>query len=167
MNIPVLITLYVLAALLLAFAGTVTVYAIKFLRAARENKKKTELVVKLTEERVRKEYNRIALLDYDKLNRVLSVMFSRYLILSSDANVSEKDPNAYQQLYASALAKMIEYLGPETMKALDYHYGDNYVIRWAESAFRSLEFDGVVSNIVHLQGKVSCKDVAQRLATWQ
>lgn len=138
---------------------------VKFLIIAMENKKKSDKIVKLVERRTRIEYNKVASLSPNDLHRYLSVVFGRCLIFASDSDVAEKDPKAHETLYGAALSMFLEYLGDETIEAIEYHYGKDYLIRWAKASYRALEYENVASGIIEKSQSQSA--ISGRIAAWQ
>ena len=117
--IGALVVLYIWAVGLIAFGLVFSYVAWRYFKKAKEYHKVQEDLLKATEIKTKKEYNKIATLPFKEFTDFLVVAFSRVLILSSDANVSESPgPNAHEELYMQALARLIEYLGEETVTAL-------------------------------------------------
>lgn len=86
-----------------------------------------------------------------ELDDYMGTIFGYCLELSSIERVTEKDPDAPVRLYGNTLNSFMEYLGEENIKALDYHYGEGYLERWAQMRYRLLENRGQLNKIIHKQ----------------
>ena len=113
------------------------------------------------ERRTRCEYNKIGTLNPPELMKYLSQIFSRCIELEASSRVSERDPIGSERLYALAVSRLIDYLGPETMDAIDYYYGGgytadgseeeprSYVERWASLMYPLLMSRGIIKGVVN------------------
>lgn len=108
-------------------------------------KKSAELV----EKRTNMKFNRIATLSIHELDQYLADVYSMVLELSSVSNVSELDPKRDQNLYAYSITAMYEYLGSDTIDAIEYYYGKNFITKWCEYRYRILENRGVLLRILN------------------
>lgn len=163
--IPVTIMVFVWAIIALAF-GVLCAYAgFRFMSIARQEKHAADDFVRAIEIQTRKEFNKIATLSPSELSRFLTVIFSRKLILCSDQHVSEHEPNAHETLYAYALGATLEYLGPETVEAIDYYYGKDYINRWCHEAYLELEHSNVASSIIAKERDAGT--VARQIRAWE
>lgn len=161
--IGALVVLYIWAAGLIAFGLVFSYVTWRYFKKAKEYHKAQEDLLKAAEIKTKKEYNKIATLPFKEFTDFLVVAFSRMLILSSDANVSESPgPNAHEELYMQALARLIEYLGEETVTAIEYYYGKGYLARWCKEAYRYLEYAGVATSIIKKERDVA--SVARRIS---
>lgn len=150
----------------LMFVGILAAIAgVKFMFISRRLKDKAELVVKSVENRTKMQYNRIATMSPSELHSYLTVIYSRCLILAADVNVSERDPDGVPLLYTAAVSALLEYLGNDTVAAINYYYGDGYVIRWAKEAYRTVEYEGLVADII--ARKNNMKGLATHISQWQ
>lgn len=163
--IPVIVTVFIWAVIAFAIGLVCAYVGIRFMLMTRNEKHAAEELVKKVEIRTRKEYNKIACLSPKELSSFLTVVFSRRLILVSEQEISEKQMNAHEELYARALAGTLEYLGQETVDAIEYYYGTNYIERWCHEAYLALEHDSIASSIINKERSV--ESVARRLNEWQ
>ena len=160
--IGIVIVLYIWAAGLIAFGLAFSYIAFRYFKKGKEYHEAQEDLLKATEIKTKKEYNKIATLPFKEFTDFMIVTFARMLILASDANVSENPgPNAHEELYAQALARLIDYLGVETVAAIEYYYGKGYISRWCKEAYRYLENISVATSIIQKERDVS--SVARRL----
>ena len=104
--------------------------------------------VKMIKERTAKQYNKFIGLSPDELDQFLAKIYSFELELAAVSNISEKDPSAEEKVYETAKEAVLDYLGSETISAIDYYYGTGYVIRWCELRFRYLENTGILKQII-------------------
>lgn len=162
--IPIIVMLFIWAIVALAFGIGCAYVGFRFMMQARDAKKKAEDVVRTVEIRVKKEHNKFATLSQDELNSVLMVLFARKLVLSSDQEISEKETDAHEKLLAHAQSAVIEFLGEETVSAIEYYYGKNYIHRWCHEAYLVLEHDRIASSIIKKERDV--KSVARHIADW-
>ena len=123
-------------------------YSMILLKRAREYKKKQEELTKMVEKRTREKYNKIALLEPPQLITYLTSIFSKMLELSAVTHISDKDHGAAEKLYGYALAETIAYLGKDTLDAIDYYYGKDFIYRWSYSSYRLAETRGYISRII-------------------
>lgn len=107
-----------------------------------------EKIVKLVEKRTREKYNAIATLPPKEFGDFLAVMFAKMLEIKSASQVSEADPKADELLYTEATGALIEFLGQETVDAIDYYYGANYIYRWTKSSYALLHKRGLTVKII-------------------
>ena len=122
--------------------------AIRFLIKAHKYSIVQENLVKLVEKRTREKYNAIATLPQQEFGNFLAISFAKMLELKSASQISEVDPEAEEKLYAEATAALIDYLGPDTIDAIDYYYGDDYIHRWAKASYMLLIKRGISKNII-------------------
>lgn len=115
---------------------------------AYKTKTKAEDYAKKIKTRTDNKYNKYISLTPSELDARLSVIFSQQLELISLTKISEKDPDAAPLLYALAVERVIVYLGPETIEAINYYYGEGYVIRYCETMYKLLENRGIITNII-------------------
>lgn len=143
-----IIAAYVLGLALLVLGGWTYFNGIKFLNSARQIKKKTLASLKLLDKKTKMGYNKIATLSVFELDNYLGQIYSICLDLAAAESASEKDPNVAVILYAKSLEKIQLYLGDETIKAIDYFYGDGYLVKWCELRFNMLNTKKVLNNII-------------------
>lgn len=138
------ITMMIWGCIALAIGISSAVYGVRFLRAQRKLKRDMETAAKLADLQLRMRYNRIAMLEPKEFHQYLAGMFSRCMEIVTDRDISKKDPDGGIALFTLAAAELIEYLGPETMEAIDYYYGKNYIMRWSKNAYALLDKRGVI-----------------------
>lgn len=165
-TIPIIVTLFIWAVIALAIAIWCLYMGVRFLKVAREEKHTAETFVKETEVRTKKEYNKIATIKQSELNTLLAVTFARKLVLCSDQDISEKDPDAHEALLAHAQSAVIKFLGEETVAAIDYYYGKDYIHRWCHDAYLGLEHDMIASSIIKKEQGRDVKSVARHILEW-
>ena len=152
---------------MIAFSFILTLSSIVFLHVAVTRKNKYEVKMKEAddyyEKRVKEadtyaakvkqqtdlQYKKLISLTPRELDEYLGLLFGYFLELNSEARVSEKDPDANVKLYANTLSSMLEYVGDETIQALDYYYGDSYVEKWCQLRFMLLENRRIASKIIN------------------
>ena len=127
----------------------ILVFALKFLVAARKTKEEMDEAAKKADVRLMKQYNRIATLEVEQLHTFLTRMFSSCLEIVSDREISTKDPDSEITLYTLAVQELLLYLGEETIAAIDYYYGHNYIMRWTDNRYKILAKRGIISNMVN------------------
>ncbi|MCM1230270.1 MAG: hypothetical protein NC489_09055 [Ruminococcus flavefaciens] len=142
------ITLLVWSGIFLAMTITVSIFACRFLLSARKTRQEAEKMIKLTEQRLQKQYNRIATLPYDEFQQYMISSFAKSLEIVSYREVSKSDPDGTVTLYTLAVAEMIEYMGLETVDAIEYYYGKDYIHRWTLLSYELLEKRGVITNVI-------------------
>lgn len=136
---------------LIAFGGEVALMWLIVHREHREAENNNKVVNEQAEQ-IKKytsmEQNKYASMTLSELEPVLQSLYSQQLSIISAQLISENDPNARDILYAKSLEAMITYLGPETIEALDYYYGKNFITRWCETKYFLLENAAVISEII-------------------
>ena len=116
--------------------------------------KKSKKFAKMVVERTKNKVSKIGSLSPTELDEYLSKLYSGFLITSTDISISEKDPYADGKLYAISVQAMLDFLGPETLNAIDYYYGKGYVIRWCEFRYKWLDNQGLLTQIINKTAKV-------------
>lgn len=111
-------------------------------------KKRAIKHAKLIDEYTRNKVNRIVTLPVKEFEEYLTKIYTQVLELSAAKDVSDKDPNASTILYARSIEKIMLYLGNETLEAIEYYYGKDFIIRWCEMRFKILENNGKLSGII-------------------
>lgn len=107
-----------------------------------------EKVTKLVEKRTREKYNAIATLPPKEFGEFLTTMFAKMLEIKSASQVSDADPKADERLYIEATGALIEFLGPETIDAIDYYYGADFIYRWTRNSYALLSKRGITTKII-------------------
>ena len=144
-----LVLAYILAVCIFVTGVILLVCGFIFMSHARKYKKMQEELVKKIEIRTKKEYNKIALMSPKDLNTYLTQTFAKMLEVESQARVSEKDFEATTKLFAYSLVALMDFLGPETIDAIDYYYGKDYVQRWAQYSYRLIEARRLTDSVVN------------------
>lgn len=142
------VTLIIWGAMFLIMAIVVFIAACVFLHVAKEHQEEAEKFVRAIETRTRKEYNKIATLSVKELHDFLITIFAKSLELVSYKDVSKHDPDGTVTLYSLALNEFLEMLGPTTISAVEYYYGEGYLTRWALMSYKLLEKRGVVTGVI-------------------
>jgi len=143
-----LVILYAWGVLLLVAAGLLAYLAFRFFIKARRYAKMQEDLVKVVEKRVREKHNAIATLPPKEFGEFLTTAFAKMLELKCSSQISEVDHEAEEKLYSEALAALYKYLGEETVAAIDYYYGKDYIYRWGENAYALLSKRGITQQII-------------------
>lgn len=155
------VAVYIWAIILLILgAGLIFIgllYWIKARRILEIAKKSAELV----EKRTNMKFNRIATMTTHELDQYLADIYSMVLEINSVSNVSEKDPKCNQNLYAYSITSMYEYLGSDTIDAIEYYYGKNFITKWCEYRYRILENRGILVRI--LSREVTADGIRQNI----
>lgn len=141
-------TLFLYSAILFAVLVAMVALSIGFYRRAKRYAKLQEMLTKRLEKRLQNKYNRIATLEPKDLGAFLTKAYAQSLELAAIANTSENDPDAQEVLSVAALATLRKYLGEDTVEAIDYYYGSDYLGRWTMQVFRLLENRGVLPTII-------------------
>ena len=95
------------------------------------------------------QYKKVIQFTPKELDEYLGLLFGYFLELNSEARVSEKDPDANMKLYANTLSSMLDYLGDESIEALDYYYGTSYIEKWCQLRYMLLENRRIVSKVIN------------------
>lgn len=155
------LTLIIWGVVLLVIGGVVITFGVKFFLAAKQYKEDMEKSAEIADKRLRKGYNRIATMEVEKLHSYLSTIFTRCLEITIDKDISKKDPDAVVALMPLAEEQMMLYLGDETIEAIEYYYGLNYIHRWVELSYRILEKRGIISSWISDRSMRS--DIAEKV----
>ena len=111
-------------------------------------KHKTKVTCEHIKQNTKYSMNKIAGMTPSDLEAYLTKIFSLTLELASAEFISERDPNGRKNLYKTALAQFIQYLG-DSYDAIEYYYGEGYVINWFSLQYRLLDYHGEIDKIVH------------------
>lgn len=122
--------------------------AVKIFLSMIDMKKKLKKYVQLIKERTNMQYNKYIALSPQDLNSLLCTIFAAQLELSSTTQISELDPDRAAKLYLHATEGMIAYIGKESIDAINYYYGKDYIFRWCEMKYRLLENHGVIKRVI-------------------
>ena len=83
--------------------------------------------------------NKIAELPPDELSAYLNNIFFQQLELVADSKISTMDHAALEKLYGRSLVELINYLGEDTIDAIDSYYGNDYVQKYTKLIFEVME----------------------------
>lgn len=142
------IMLFVWGVLFFTMSVVVFWYACKFMKAAKKNKAMIDEMVKTAEIRLQRQYNRIATMPTSEFHEFLATAFSKAIEVVSYRDISKNDPDGSVSLYTLAVEEMLKYIGQETIEAVDYYYGKNYIPRWCFISYKLLEKRGVVTSVI-------------------
>ena len=159
-GVPIL--LFVWAGVLFVLSVVTTILTIRYFRKGKFYHDQQKALLVEAEKRVRMQYNKIASLSPNRLITYLGGIFSRFLELSGELG-SRADRDVIERLHANALAETLNYLGPETIEAIEYYYGEEYVEKWADLAMRILEKRRELGNVV--DGSTRYEDIERILAS--
>lgn len=148
MFIPSLIFVLIWCIVALVILIVSCYWGIRFMLYRKSLLKKAHDDYEKVKESTQNKFNKVATLSPRELNIYLSKLYSIALILQSVTDISEKDTMSAEKLLASSIAKMLSDLRPETVSAIDYYYGNDYVITWCASQYRYLENLGILSAII-------------------
>lgn len=157
------ITLFLWSVFAFIISIVLLVFMIRFMRSARKYNAEAEEMVKVVEVRLKRQHNRIATMAPRDLEDYLIGIFAQSLELASYQTVSKVDPDGEITLYATAMPIMIKKLGSETIEALDYYYGANYISRWSLMAYEMLEKRGVINTVIHAKSEKTAVQVIRAL----
>lgn len=146
--ITILVLLCTLAVGLCVCLAWVLIKSGKLFKLALDKVKAAKEEAEAIRIRTEEKYNKYASMPIEELDGVLMTLFACHLETASLTDVSENDPGAALSLYSVASENLLEYLGQETVDAIDYYYGKNYIVRWCELRYQLLENHGIVSRAV-------------------
>ena len=141
--VPAIWICILLAILILLSWGVVKVFL-----SMVELKKKLKKYVQLMKHRTDMQYNKYIALSPQDLNNLLCSIFAAQLELSSTTQISELDPDRAAKLYLHATEGTGAYIGKESIDAINYYYGKDYIFRWCEMKYRLLENHGVIKKVI-------------------
>lgn len=124
---------------------------IKLFRLLIARNKLAQEHIKMVKKNTEMQYNKIAALSPSDLDAYLIKMFSMCIMISSDTDVSERDPEARDKLYAYTATRMLKYLGNDTVDAIEYYYGEGFIIRWCEMRYNYLHRNNKLGAIISSQ----------------
>lgn len=123
--------------------------SVKFLLQTKRMKADAIKALQRNEKKLQDKYNQIASLSPTELEKYLANIFAKFLELNSAAYVSDNDHEAREKLYARSTADVLAYLGTETVDAINYRYGNDYIYRWCEATYKLLENRGMLMSIIN------------------
>lgn len=131
---------------------------IGFIRSMKFQKKLLIDHIKRVEIETKMKYNKLASLDLAELNDYIATIFAEQIYVSTISLVSENDPKAKEYLYETSLNQTLSYFSEDTVKAIEFYYGEKYITRWCEIHYKMLCLKPeATGNII---GKSSISDVS-------
>ena len=119
------------------------------MKAEYENKlKEIDVYQNEMKKRTDMQYKKLISLTPSQLDEYLGMIFGYFLELESVTKISEQDPDGATKLYAGVLKRMFDYIGTDTVEALDYYYGTGFLERWCEVRYSLLENRRILSPIL-------------------
>lgn len=129
-----------------------------------ERNKLAKAHVMMVKQKTELKYNKIATMDPSELDDYLIKLFSMQIQITTDADISENDPNAEGKLYFKTAERIIRYLGPETVEAIEFYYGANYIVRWCEMHYMYLNKNNRLLDLIKTKNS-SADTIADDLKT--
>ena len=111
--------------------------------------KKAKDHVEKVERETKMQHNKIATSTVDQFFQYLSDQFAKILEIEAKKYISNKDYGGAEKLYAHALSSFVSYLGADTVKAIDYYYGEGFLESWASYSYQLMESRGYISRIIN------------------
>ena len=150
MELPVVVNTTVLSWALAAFIVSLVlcVLNVRLFHWLVSQTKKLKTQAGVTKKQIELGYNKIASMSVQELDEYLTRIMSMIIQITVVTDIAENDPDAAGILYGNLAVKMENYLGPETVEALDYFYGKNYLTRWVEMSYGFLDSGGGLNDIV-------------------
>lgn len=111
--------------------------------------KKAKDHVEKVERETKMQHNKIAASTVDQFFQYLSDQFAKILEIEAKKYISNKDYGGAEKLYAHALSSFVSYLGADTVKAIDYYYGEGFLENWASYSYQLMESRGYISRIIN------------------
>ena len=142
------ITLLIWAGIFFIMSIVTFVFGCLFVASARRYNAEAEKMVKAAELRIQRQYNRIATMPYGEFNDYIIASFAKSLEIVSYQDISKLDPDGAVTLYALAVEQMLKYIGDETIEAIEYYYGKEYITRWTLLAYQLLEKRGIITAVI-------------------
>jgi hypothetical protein len=148
MNELMLLSLLIFAVTLCIAAGSVFLLCCKLVILLVQRNKLMKKQIQLTKKNVERKYNKIATMDVNELDTYLTGILSICIQIAYDADISEKDPDAEEKLYFSVLQRLQIYLGNDTVQAIEYFYGPQYLSRWVQLRYTYLSKTGALAKLI-------------------
>ena len=117
--------------------------------------------IKMVKRSTEVKYNKFAMMAPSELDQYLLKLFSMYIQISADNDVSDRDHNATEKLYFNVATRIITYLGPDTVSAIEYFYGDNYIMRWCELQFIYLNRNNKLITMIEQDRPTTSTDILE------
>lgn len=135
----------------MAFLGSLMLLALaaKVLRRAIKYHDEQKELLMVAEKRVRDKYNQIALQSPKDLENYVRRVFNECLEMVAYIDISERDPDAVMRLYAEGQLRLMERIGNDTVGAIEYYYGENYIDRTCRMYFQLLEKQNLIHRLIH------------------
>lgn len=154
------ITLLIWGVVILIISGGFLYFAIRYYKKGKLYHDQQKALLVEAERRVKLQYNKIAAMTPSQLTNYIGGIFSRYLELNGELG-SDKDNLAVERLFTSTLSDTLVYIGEDTLEAIEYYYGDQYVEKWAKLAHQLLEKRRKLGGVV--RGETSYEELEQLL----
>lgn len=123
---------------LMVLAGSVLMICIKLAYLLIQRNKQAKLQSAQTKKRIEEKYNKIASLSPSEFDSYMTGLLSMMIQIVNDADISDRDPDAENKLYFHVLERLMVYLGTDTIQAIEYFYGKNYLTRWIQLRYTYL-----------------------------
>ena len=150
------------ALVLIAIGSISAVLGTRYFKKGKEYHDMQKQLLIEAETRVKRQYNKIAMLSVKDLNTYLAGIFARYMELNGELNTT-RDNLVYERLFAEVQADVLTFIGDETLAAIEYYYGEGYVEKWSKLAFLILEKRRKIGGVV--DGTTNYEDLENLLAT--
>jgi len=110
--------------------------------------KKLKNQAAVTKKKIEMEYNKIATMSPKDLDEYLTRIMSMIIQITITTDIAENDPDAAAILYGNLAIGIEKHLGPETVEAIEYFYGKDYITRWCELTYNFLDSGGELATMV-------------------
>lgn len=140
------LTLWLLAILVLMIL--LTTLEFRLVRWQLRQAKKLKKQASITKKEIERDYNKIATMSPEDLDNYLTRIMSMIIQITITTDIADNDPDAAAILYGHLALNIENYLGPETVEAIEYFYGKDYITRWCELTYNYLDSKGDLASIV-------------------
>lgn len=131
----------------LVCSGYLFLLSVKILAMSKLYYSRTKKKCALQVKKIQDENCKLVSMSVQDFNNYLLEVFAKVLVISSSTNVSEKDPNAKEVLYAYALVGFMDCFS-DVRESINYYYGESYLEKWFNLHYRLLEEQYVISKVV-------------------
>ena len=136
--------LSVLGALILVVVGTL--YVIAGRKYCLTQKK----LLEVEEKHLKDKLNRIVSMDPMDLQNYIKYQFHRALEVEANARISHNDKDRKERLYFYAMIRVYEHFGTDTVEAMNFYYGKEYLDRICLFHYRFLdETRGLIDKLIN------------------
>ena len=143
------LTMFIISIVMFRYAQQYFLRARIYEQMQKDLAKKAEDHVKQVELETKMQHNKIATSTVDQFFQYLSDQFAKILEIEARKYISNKDYGGAEKLYAHALTSFVAYLGADTVKAIDYYYGEGFLENWASYSYQLMESRGYISRIIN------------------